>query len=493
MAKSLSILYVTSEVFPFAKVGSLGDAAHAFTLAVRDFGHDIRVMLPKYGNVSERKNKIHEINRLKDIPIPVGDESDPATVKSSSMASPRTKVQAYITTNFRYFDQKKTFYNDPKTGLPLADNDERFIFFQRSVLETCMILGWMPDIIQCNDWQTALLPAYIKMMYPSKFKKTKVILNIHDFERQGVFPATTFEKTGFEKSLKKHFIHKNNFNFLKAGIVFADYITTNSPSYAKQILKDNNYSNGLNKVLAERTDKFEGILLGLDGYHFNPKFDPEIHKKLSDDILTFKHENKKHLSKDTGIPFQLNVPLLGMVSRIHEHKGIDLIIDSADKLMKENVNVVILGQGDAELKKKLKKVVTKYPQKFVYIDEYNEKLAHQIFAGSDIYLAPGNYVPSGVSTMFALTMASVPVVYNTGAHSDFIENYNPKTKKGNGFVLSDYTSADFLKSIKSAVTLFNDRESWNTIMENAQATDLSWTKSVRKFDEIYKNVFKEIQ
>ena len=491
MAKSLSILYVTSEVFPFAKVGGLADASHAFTLAVRDFGHDIRVMLPKYGNVSERKNKIHEINRLKDIPIPVGKESDLATVKSSSMASPRTKVQAYITTNQKYFDLKKTFYTDVKTGLDLPDNDERFIFFQRSVVETCMLLGWVPDIIHCNDWYSALIPAYVKMMYTSKFKKTKVIFSIHNFARQGVFPASTFEKTGFGKELKKSFIHKNSFNFMKAGLMFADYITTNSPTYAEEMLKDADYSDGLNKVLAEKSDKFSGILLGLDGYHFNPKHDPEIAKKLTDDTLQFKNENKKQLCKDIGMPFQLNVPLVGMVSRINDQKGIPLLIESVDKLMKENVNVVVLGQGNSELKAKLKKIATKYPQRFIYIDEYNEKLAHQIYAGSDLFLSPGSYAPSGLSAMFALNMATLPVVVATGAHQDFIINFNAKTKKGNGFVLTESTSNDFLKQMKSALVLFNDREIWNTLMENALSTDLTWTKSVRKYDEIYKNVFKE--
>jgi starch synthase len=273
--------------------------------------------------------------------------------------------------------------------------------------------------------------------------------------------------------------------------MYADYITTNSPTYAEEILKDSDYSDGLNKVLAEKSDKFAGILLGLDGYHFNPKHDAEIAKKLTDDTLQFKNENKKQLCKDIGLPFQINVPLVGMVSRINDHKGIPLLIDAADKLMKENVNVVVLGKGDSDLKKKLNQIATKYPQKFIYIDEYNEKLAHQIYAGSDLFLSPGSHTPSGISTMFALNMASIPVVVATGAHQDFMINFNTKTKKGNGFVLSESNSNDFLKQMKIALVLFNDREMWNSLMENALATDLTWTKSVRKYDEIYKNVFKE--
>ena len=181
MAKPLSILFVTSEVYPFAKTGGLADVSYSLPLALRELGHDIRVMAPKYGSISERKNRIHEINRLRDIPIPIGETESYATVKSSSINNPRSKVQAYITTNSNYFDANKGFYSDPATGLDYPDNDERFVFFGHSVIQTCMLLGWVPDIIHCNDWQTGILPALIRLKHNDLFAKTKIIYTIHNF------------------------------------------------------------------------------------------------------------------------------------------------------------------------------------------------------------------------------------------------------------------------------------------------------------------------
>ena len=491
MAKSLSILYVTSEVYPFVKVGGLADTSYAFTLAVRDFGHDIRVMLPKYGNVSERKNKIHEINRLKDMPISVGKDTELATVKSSSISNPRTKVQAYITTNGKYYDQKKTIYTDPKTGLDLEDNDERFIFFNRTVVETCILLGWVPDIIHCNDWQTALVPAYVKLMFPSKFKKTKVVFTIHDFSRQGVFPPSTFEKTGFKKELKQQFLHKKQFNFMKAAIENADFITTVGPSYAQEILKDTNYSDGLNKTLAEKSKIFKGFKLGIDGYQWNPKCDTDIYKKLEDDFTAFKSENKKQLLKDAGLPYNQATPVFGMVTKLNDNKGIPLFLESADKLLKENLQIVLLGDGDKEIKKKIKKLVAKYPKKFVFREEYNERFAHQITAGSDFFLLPNNYAPSGLNSLYALNCGTIPVARSTGSLKDIVTKYNIKTQQGNGFLFENNSAAELHQTIKSALAIYNDIENWNRLIDNALNGDYSWTESVTNYDEIYRNLLKD--
>jgi starch synthase len=491
MAKSLSVLYVTSEVYPFIKVGGLADTSYSFTLAMRDFGHDIRVMLPKYGNVSERKNKIHEINRLKDIPIPVGKDAEPATVKSSSISNPRTKVQAYIATNGKYFDQKKTIYTDPKTGLDLEDNDERFIFFNRTVVETCLLLGWVPDIIHCNDWQTALVPAYLRQMYPAKFKKTKIVFTIHDFGKQGVFPASTFEKTGFKKELKNMFIHKKQFNFMKAAIENADYITTVSPSYAQEILKDATYSDGLNKLLAEKSKIFKGLRHGIDAYQWNPKCDTDIYKKLENDFTAYKIENKKQLLKEAGLKYIPGTPVFGIVTKLTETKGIPELIEVADKLLKENLQIVMIGDGDKEMKKKIKKLATKFSNKFSYRDEYNERFAHQITAGSDFFLQPNNYAPTGLNSLYALNCGTIPVVRKTGAFKDLIAQYDIKTKEGNGLLYEQNTPADMLKTIKTALSIYNDIENWNRLIDNALNGDYSWSETVQAFDEIYRNLQKE--
>jgi starch synthase len=491
MAKNLSILYVTPEIYPFIKIGGIADTSFAYSMAVKDSGHDIRIMVPKYGHVSERKNKIHEINRLKDMPINVGKETELATVKSSSLTNTRTKVQAYITTNGRYFDQKKSLYIDPKTGLEYPDNDERFIFFNKSVVETCMLLGWEPDIIHCNDWQAGLIGAYVKRMFPDKFKKTKIVLTIHNFNRQGVFPASTFAKTGFDKEFKSMFIHKRKFNFMKAAIENADYITTGSPTYAEEILKDVQYSDGLNKVLAQHKDIFEGIKIGIDPYQWNPKHDTDIYKKLEVDFSGYKFENKRHLMKEAGLPFNQNTPVIGIITKLTENKGIPLFIEVVDKLLKENVQIVMLASGDKDMMKKLKKVEKKYSDKFSIRDEFNERFAHQINAGADFLMMTNKYAPTGLNALYALNCGTVPIVSNVGALKDIVVNFDPKTQEGNGFVFKSYKAADLLKTTKSALALYNEIENWNRLIDNALNGNYGWKESVKKYDTIYRDIKKD--
>lgn len=491
MAKSLSILYVTSEVYPFIKVGGLADTGYAFSLAVRDFGHDIRVMLPKYGNVSERKNKIHEINRLKDMPITVGPHSDLATVKSSSINNPRVKVQIYITTNGTFFDQKKAVYADPKTGIDFPDNDERFIFFNKTVVETCMLLGWVPDIIHCNDWQSALIPAYIKLMYPNKFKKTKVIFTIHNFAKQGVFPSSTFDKTGFGKELKKSFIHKNSFNFMKPALMYADYITTNSQEYAKEIMKNASYSDGLNKILAERSDKFTGLNLAYDNYQWNPKNDAELTKKLGTDIEDFKEANKRLLCTATGLKYNQRVPIMSIVSKLNEQKGITNIIENLEALLKNNLQLVVLGVGDGAMTDTLKNFAKKNHENFAFINEFDDKLAHLIFAGSDYSILPSLISPSGLTGIYSLNYGAVPIANVTGSLKEILSNIKPETNSGNSFVFDWTESESFSSAINQALETFKDKDKWLELSSRCISNDISWEKTIKRYDEIYKLVLKE--
>ncbi|MDC1068927.1 glycogen/starch synthase, partial [Candidatus Kapabacteria bacterium] len=214
MAKPSSILFVTSEVFPFVKVSPIADVSASLPLALKEKGLDVRVMMPKYGHVSERKNRIHDINRLRDMPVPINGTDIFATIKSSSISNSRSKVQTYITTNDEYFNSHKGVYSDLKTGEEFKNNAERFIYFARSVVETCVLLEWYPEIIHCNNWHAALVPALAKILYPKKFNKTKFILTVHDFSDQGGFAWSNFERMGIdEDKFGENFKHKNKFNF----------------------------------------------------------------------------------------------------------------------------------------------------------------------------------------------------------------------------------------------------------------------------------------
>ncbi len=492
MAKQLSILYVTSEIIPFAKVGILADISYSFSLAVRDFGHDLRVMLPKYGVVSERKNKIHEINRLRDIAIPIGKGSDLATVKSSSLNNPRTKVQAYITTNSKYFDAKKGFYSSQKTGDNYADNDERFIFFSRTVIETCMILGWYPDIIHCNGWQSSVIPAYAKILFPDKFKKTKFLFTIHDFLDQGVFPESTFDKLNFPASEQANFIHDKSFNFMKAGIQYADYITTISQAYSDEILNNKDLGNGLTAMLKKKKDKFRGVNVGIDNWTWNPETDTSIKEKLGGDFIDYKYANKRDLLNSFGLEYDAKTPVIGVFGDICEDAGYPVLIEAANEFMKSNVKMVIFGEGETEIKKDLRKLARTFPGKIGLKIGPEDNTTHNIIAGSDMFLMPGKHEPSGLYSLYALAYGTVPVVRNTGGLSDFIAGFNAKTKKGNGFAFKEYTAEALVAAVNEAMAAYDNKENWLRITDNALKSDTSWNKSVIKYDEIYRSMVKEL-
>ncbi len=491
MAKSLSILYVSSELFPFAKVGGIGDIAYSLPLAVRDIGHDIRVMLPKYGVISERRNKIHEINRLRDMPIPIGNNFEPATVKSSSICNPRSKVQAYIATNQKYFDSKKGIYGDVKTGKDYVDNDERFLFFCRTVIETCMVLGWYPDVIHCNDWQTALIPAYIKTLFPSKFKKTKTLLTVHNFAYQGEFSLETYKKMGLPEDIKDKFVFNDKVNYLKAGLLFADYVNTVSDTYAQEVLQDSKHSNGLNQLLIDNNIKFSGIINGIDNWGWNPKNDPHLKKHLTDTFEDFKSVNKRDLLKSFDIEYSPKVPVIGMISKFTDSKGTDLMLDTIKDLLQKDIILIMLGDGETKYKNELKKAAKANPDKFALKIGFDEHLAHLIEAGSDFYLIPSMYEPCGLNSMYSMMYGSVPIVRATGGLDEIVQHYNSETKEGNGFKFRDYKPEALLNVIDEALELYQRKDEFQALSKTITRLDFSWDISVKKYISIYNTILKD--
>ncbi len=491
MAKPLSILYVSSEVFPFAKIGGIGDIAYSLPIAIRDQGHDIRVMLPKYGIVSERRNKIHEINRLKDMPIPVGDETILATVKSSSICNPRTKVQAYITTNQDYFDSKKGIYSDPKTGEDYPDNDERFMFFSRTVIETCMLLGWYPDIIHCNDWQTALAAAFAKILFPNKFKKTRFVLTVHNFAQQGEYPEATFAKLALPEAVKANFMHNGKVNFLKAGIIYADYINTVSQTYSAEILQDPKYTKDLNKVMIENAGKFTGIMNGIDTYNWNPRTDSLLKKKLTDDFEEYKELNKRYIAEQFGLEYRPKTPLIGIVTKFSDYKGTDLLLESLPKLAEMDMQLVIMGDGDQKYKNQMKELYKKYYNKFAFKIGFDEDMTHTLEAGCDMYIMPSLYEPCGLNAMYSMVYGTVPIVRATGGLSEIVKEFNMDTRTGNGFSFKDYTAEALCQAVEKAITAFKKRDLWYEFSKRLMKEDFSWKESVKQYISIYYNTFKD--
>lgn len=490
MAKSLSILFVTSEVVPFAKTGGLADVSSALPLALTELGHDVRIVAPKYGTISERRNRIHEIKRLKDIPIEVAGEESMAVVKSSQVVNARAKVQVYLVTSEKYFEPFKGIYTDPKTEKDFPNNDERFIFFQKAVLETCIRLGWRPDIIHCNDWQTALIPAMIQNLYgdDSFFAHTKSVLTIHNTSYQGVFDKSSFEKIGLDA---KHFgangmAHDGKLNFLKSGIVYADAVTTVSPTYAKQILTAE-HGNGLESTLKKHKKKLTGILNGVDTEVWNPATDKLIDTKYSPDALEDKFENKTELAKLFSMKADIDTPIIAMIGRMVEQKGYDLLIDSIDTLAKLGVQIIVMGEGEKKYQTALEKAAKKHANLGVKF-EYDEETAHMMQAGADMLLMPSKFEPCGLNQLYALAYGTVPIVHKTGGLEDSITDVKARKGQPNGFVFAEYTAAALVDAVTRAIELYRDEEKWEELQQSIMAEDHSWKASGDQYIELYRGL-----
>jgi starch synthase len=491
MAKPLSILFVASEIYPIAKTGGVADVAYGLPLALRDLEHDVRVMLPKYGAISERKNKIHEINRLKDIPIDVGSNREFATVKSSSIVNTRTKVQAYMTTNKTYFDSKWGLYSDPETGEEYPDNDERFIFFARSVIQTCTLLGWIPQVVHVNDWHTALVAAYMRTLYAQQFKNTKIVFTIHNVSNQGVFPfKETFAKTGLPESAAENLKHKSKLNFLKTGIMYADHITTVSSTYGEQLLSDAKLTDGLHTLLKARKDIFTPIINGIDTTIWTPEKDKLIHKRYGIDSLDKKQDNKEALLKKFNLEPKPDTPVIAMVSRLVEHKGLGLLRQAAEKLLQENLQFVVLGEGDKEIEEWLLATAKKYPDKMSVKIGFDEGLSHQIEAGADMYLMPSLFEPCGLNQLYSFAYGTVPIVRATGGLKDTVQEFDVQTQTGNGFVFEEYKAADMLDAVQRALEVYRDKSAWRTLIQNGMSEDHSWHNSSQQYEEIYRKILQ---
>lgn len=481
MAKSLSILFITSEVLPFAKTGGLADVSAALPLALTELGHDVRLIIPKYGSVSERRNRIHEIKRLKEIPMEIAGEETIAVVKSSQVVNARAKVQVYLVTNDKYLEPLKGIYTDPKTGKDFANNDERFIFFAKAALETCLRLGWRPDVIHCNDWQTALIPMFMKEMYGKDpmFAHTRTLLTIHNMAYQGVFPAGVFAKTGLPAHLAPAMEHAGKTNFLKAGIVYADAVNTVSPRYAKEIMTSE-YGCGLESVVKKHGEKLWGIVNGVDTEVWNPATDKLISEKYTATNLEAKFENKTSLGNRFAMDADLDTPIFGMIARLVEQKGYDLICESIDKLAALPAQFVFMGEGD----KKYETVLTRASKKYKnigFFHGYDEELAHLVQAGSDAILMPSRFEPCGLNQLYAQAYGSVPVVAKTGGLLDTIEEYNPKKESGNGFFIEDLTTEGLVATLQKVIELFRMEEQWETLVKAIMAIDNSWKASAEEY------------
>lgn len=491
--RQLKICYVSSEVVPFAKTGGLADVAGALPIALKQMEQDVRVMMANYKSINERKFVLREVIRLKEVKVTLNEETKVIDGKTAFL--PNSKVHVYFLHIPDYFDRKE-LYVDPATGKDFEDNAERFAFFSKATLETLKLLYWQPDIIHCNEWQTALIPFYLKTLYKDDefFKGTKTILTLHNLAYQGVFPLAKAKKIGIpDEYLRpgKQFEFYGNLNLLKGGVLFADLLNTVSEKYAEEIITDPEFGFGFEKILASRKKDLVGILNGVDYESWNPATDNLIPFNYSIDNLEYKIKNKKVLCKQNNLQYDEKVPVIGIISRLADQKGFDLIQEVFKELMEMSIQLIILGTGDPKYHTLFEKLAKKYPKKIAVNLRFDNKLAHLIEAGADMFLMPSRFEPCGLNQMYSLKYGTVPIVRETGGLADTIQNFDPKTRTGTGFSFKKYKAKEMLLTIKRAVKTYSDKKTWTAIQKEGMKKDFSWEQSAKKYQELYERAFKK--
>ena len=493
--KKYKILFVTSEVVPFIKTGGLADVSSALPQSLAEMGHEVRIVVPKYGAVDDRKYKIHEVVRLKDLKVNIGGKEVIFSLKSCFLPGQKVRVQIYFLDNHEYFGSRNSLYANPLTGKDYKDNDERFILLNLSIFELIQKLGWIPDLIHCNDWQCGLIPAYLKTVYKDHqlFSNFKTLYTVHNLAYQGIFANSSFSKTGLPSDInsEKGIKQGGKINFMKSGLMYADVINTVSNTYANEIRKDNKFGAGLKNILAKRKKDLYGIINGIDNKVWNPEKDKHLVKKYNFKSIEAKKANKKELAERFSFKYVEDIPILGVISRLYDSKGIDLVQKAFPDIMKMKVQFILLGTGDSKYHSFFNKMSFKYKDKFACYLGFNDELAHLIEGGSDIFLMPSKYEPCGLNQMYSLKYGTVPVVRETGGLADTVIKYSQKSNDGTGFLFIKYDAKEFVKEIKKAVKLFGDKKEWLKIVKAGMKSDFSWNSSAKKYIELYKTILNK--
>lgn len=481
MKNPLKILFATPEAVPFAKTGGLADVSGALPKFLKRFGCEIILMIPYYRMV---KNSGHPIEYMaKEIEVPFKDEVLYSEIYHSKL---NDGISVYFIGKDEFYD-REYLYSTPKGDY--FDNAERFIFFSKAVLILAKYLKFQPDIIHHHEWQTGLVSAYLKSIYKDDpfFSKTASVFTIHNIAYQGLFKKEKFLITGLPMEMYNPdgIEFWERINFMKAGIVYADIINTVSKKYSEEI-QTPEYGYGLDGILRKRKEDLYGIINGVDYKEWNPANDPYIKKNYDLNNLSGKKECKRDLLRELNLPQSLeNLPLLGMISRLTDQKGFDLLHEIMDELLSLDIGLVLLGSGEQKYHDLFTQVAEKFPEKFRIRIAYDNRLAHMIEAGADIFLMPSKYEPCGLNQIYSLKYGTIPVVRATGGLDDTITHYNPITKKGNGFKFKNYNSKEFLNQIKEAINYFYQPEHWNELIKNAMTSDFSWETSAKAYLELY--------
>jgi starch synthase len=472
------ILFVTSEVAPLAKTGGLADVSAALPRYLARAGHDVRVFLPFYNTINPAGAEIETV--FPEVDVALGEHGYRVSIVAAKRAGEPTV----------YLVRCPPLYH--RGSLYTADADEhlRFVVLCRAAIAACQRMGFSPDVAHCNDWQSALLPLILetRFAWDRLFRPTRTLLTIHNLSYQGVFPASAVAHAGLAESA--HLFHQEQLragrvNFLLHGILYANGVTTVSPTYAREI-QGPELGVGLDPFLRARSSTVVGILNGVDYDEWSPERDPLIPARYSSDDLSGKAADKAALQEEVGLPASARAPLAGIVSRLAGQKGFALLEEALPPLLRrQGLQLVALGSGERRLEQLFQRLAAAFPRQVAFVNRFSNQLAHRIEAGADIFLMPSLYEPCGLNQMYSLRYGTVPVVHRTGGLADTVRPFRASTGEGTGFVFEHHTAVGLAWAIEAALDAYGDPAAWARLQRNGMAEDYSWDRQGKLYEQVY--------
>jgi starch synthase len=465
----MKILFAAAEAYPLAKVGGLGDVAGSLPKALRALGHDVRIALPRYGLIQGAMEDLGAFS------VTIGGAHEQARLRTTQIDT----VPVYLIDKPELYDRPKVYEYE--------DDGRRFGFYCKALLDLMPAADFWPDVLHCNDWHSALAPAFLRMMYAQdpRYAKIRSLLSIHNLQHQGLFGRDLFEWTGLPGSIwnPEGVEFYGRLNFMKAGIVFADRVNAVSPTYAKEV-QTPEFGYQLDGLLASRSAKLSGILNGIDTAVWNPARDSLIARTYSKSKPEGKARDKSALQKEAGFRADAKVPLVGMVSRITEQKGLDILIPALPRILDQGAQVVVLGTGEKKYEEPLAALGSSQNGLVSYL-KYDEALAHRIYAGSDFFLMPSKFEPCGLGQLISLRYGTIPIVRATGGLADTVRDVSRDPKHGNGFVFSEYSGEALVEATSRGLAAFRKGRGWKSLVQRAMSLDFSWTASAEGYAALY--------
>ncbi len=473
----MNVLFAASECAPFIKTGGLGDVIGALPNALQQEGIQVNVVLPKYGDLADKYKNQLVLERIIEVPL--------------GWRRQYCGIEKLVHNGINYYFLDNEYYFKRYGSYGFYDDGERFAFFSRAVLEAIPYLDVKPDVIHCHDWQTGPIPLLLKAHYSNNpdYQGIKTVFTIHNLRYKGVYPKSVL---GELLDVSERYFHMDgveffgNVSYMKAGLAFADALTTVSPTYANEI-QTAYYGEQLDGFLRKRNFELQGIVNGIDDENYSPASDKAIFTFY--DSYEGKMENKRALQEHLGLPVNDEIPVISMITRLAEQKGIDLVLHVFEEILNQNVQFVLLGTGESDYEDAFRELAHRYPTKVSANIFFNEALSRKIYAGSDLFLMPSQFEPCGIGQLLAFRYGTLPLVRETGGLKDTVQPYNDFTCQGNGFSFTNYNAHDMLYTIERAIWFHRFQpKKWKELSENALNLDFSWKASSKEYIKLYEEL-----